>query len=609
MDGRRERMPLPLSGWTVSVSPDATKPVAICAQHMWLLGATRRRDDDDSSQVALTPPRAEPAVRCTIPWSTPDASREWNESMVQAASGLMAVHAGERGSPRRLGLDVASVAAGTLAAQGLLAARFARARGTDVQGVSSSVLQGALTYLYHHIAIGTSGGRFPFEALRDGLGPPFPTADGQLIELEALGGDTWLKFWRTLGVDAAIASSAWLPFVYRYLAGRCSLPIALHEATKRHTVDALVGMATATGLAACRVRGHAEVPLRDYERRPWTFRSWKGEATPTLGDARGSVSEPLRGVRVVEITSRLQGPLAGQLLRLLGADVTKVEPPNGDFGRSSPPLAGSVGAAYLAYNRRKRVEELDYTVPADKARLLELIADCDVFLHNWPKGRAERLGLDFEALSKTNTRLIHAHASGWGRAIEEPTRIAGDQLVQAHAGCGDVVSSTDNGTAPSRLTIVDTMGGLLACEGILATLCARENDGHGRAVETSLMGAALALRRATPRHRWTELDRPFATAQGHLIVRACTPTQRASLSRVCGVRTRSRVSVKREMIARCLATRAAAEWVAPLDDAGITAVVVRENASDVPDRWKESGLTERANDACWVPAAPWTFSP
>jgi len=354
---------LPFAGWTVAPPRDAELPSAICAEHLCLLGA-REMQHAGNGRLELHPPSdsssddaSAEVLSCVVSWTPFEQRTAVDEAIIQASSGLMAVHGRERGIPRRLGLDVASVAAGTIAAQGLLAGCLARARGKGVRDVRSSVLQGALSYLHHHLAIGTCGGSFPFQPMTDGdgRGPPFHTADGAWIELEALSGDAWLNFWKALDVDPELASQAWLPFVYRYLAGRCTLPAALHDATRRRIFADVKSAATANGLAACRVRAYEEV-FADRPHYPWTFASGDQPhlgVPPAQGHARGG---PLSGLRVIEVTSRLQGPFAGQLLRQLGAEVVKVEPRGGDFGRCSPPFAGSSGAAYLAYNHGKRVE-------------------------------------------------------------------------------------------------------------------------------------------------------------------------------------------------------------------------------------------------------------
>jgi crotonobetainyl-CoA:carnitine CoA-transferase CaiB-like acyl-CoA transferase len=423
---------------------------------------------------------------CRIGWRL--STGEVGEEAVQAESGLVDVHSRDLPEPRRLGIDVAGVAAGIVAAQGVLAGLIARRRGLEFREVTTSALQAALVYVRHHLAIATCGGRFPPVVEETAPGPPFRTADGEWVEIEVLSGQDWISFWQKLGVDRAdFVGRSWLPFVYRYLAGHCALSAELHTATRRYTVEQLRGIASACGVALCRVRGHRMA----FERPPWTITDFpapgRDERPPRDGTA------PLSGLRVIEAGTRLQGPLAGLLLGQLGAEVIKVEPPGGDFGRISPPLAGSTGAAYLAYNRGKHVVEVDYKCAGGRTELVELIAGADVFLHNWRPGRAESLGLDATALARANPGLVHAWSSGWGDAEDPPSEIAGDFLVQAHAGCGALLHPPGEPPVPSRVTLVDTTAGLLVCEGVLAGLYRRERTGLGCRVDTSLLAAATLL--------------------------------------------------------------------------------------------------------------------
>jgi crotonobetainyl-CoA:carnitine CoA-transferase CaiB-like acyl-CoA transferase len=643
--------PRPLDGWSVAIDSSAELPARICTRHLTLLGAT------GASSASRGAARADPRVAgalvvhraagadplpCTIRWhpGTGDGDgtspRHGSEAGIQADSGMMALHGADHGRPRRLGLDVASVAAGILAAQAVLAALLARSRGLAVPAVATSVLQGALVLLTHHVAIATCGDAFPVRlppAPR--RGSPFRTADGEWVELEALGGDAWLALWARLGVrEPSIAASAWLPFVYRHLAGRCAVPDALHDATRRHTLAELRRAADECGIALCRVRTYAELLADDRTREPaggadggagapWAIEGTLGAASPPARRDAAPPAAPLAGLRVVEVTSRLQGPLAGLLLRQLGAEVVKVEPPGGDFGRHSPPLAGGTGAAYLAYNRGKQVVEIDYKRPDGRARLAALAADADVFLHNWPLGRAESLGLDAATLARANPRLVVAHASGWGPGPDEPTRVAGDQLVQAYAACGAGLNPVDEPPFPSRVTLVDATGGLLACEGVLAGLLLRERTGRGCAVHTSLLAGAMALQRhvleravpndAEARHLlgrpvWGPLDRPVPTADGYLAVTVGDARTGRTLSHLCGVREAAHATEIEARIARRLHTRPAADWVRLLQAAGVPAAVVRDDVSTLPDDPRTARALECVDSSCWAPAPPWRLA-
>ena len=414
-----------------------------------------------------------------------------SEAAIQAVSGLMEVHGRQRGIPQRLAFDVASVCGGVLAAQGVLAARVSTLRGAPVSRVATSVLDAALLILTHHIAYATAADDWMVPADGDGGGPPFRTADGQWIEIEALTTESWHAFWTRIGASGVNLDTAALLFVLRYTTARCRLPAQLADAIARRTLDEVVAIAAEAGLPLCGVRSLDEV-ARDaaMPRVPWAIRPAETAAAARAAHAsarpeRTGVGSPLAGVRVIEVTSRLQGPLAGLLLRMLGADVVKVEPPGGDPGRMSPPRCGDDGAFFVAYNHGKVPIQLDLRTGIGRDALRDLIDGADVLLHNWRPGRAEQLGVDADAMLARNPALIWAHASGWGGAAPHGLDVATEYLVQAHAAIGAVVAT--------QLTIVDTMGGLIACEGILGALLQRERAGRGSRVDTSLLSAAMTL--------------------------------------------------------------------------------------------------------------------
>lgn len=560
-------------------------------------------------------------VRCAVESMT--------EVAAQARSGLMAVHGRDTGRPRRLELDVATAAAKILAAQGARAVELARLRGIELAGVATSALDGALLFVAHHVAIATSGDPLR-PAAGSGHGPPFLTADGHRVELEALSPGAWSDLWERLGVGRDVSAAAWSPFVLRYLAGSCALPPVLHEATARHDLAALREAAAASGVELCRQRTYAEVLADPQPAQPWTLTP-VGDAAPaattracaaaTRAHAVGpagvtsappavpaAAAEALTGVVVVELATRLQGPLAGHLLRLLGARVVKVEPPGGDIGRRSRAAFG--WAAYQAYNAGKEIVELDVKSPAGRGELRALAATADVFVHNSPPGRAERLGFDAAALARVNPALVHAHASGWGTA--GPTRIAGDFLVQAHAGCADGLTRAGELPRPSRVTLLDVTGGLLACDAILAGLVLRERGAGGCAVQTSLLAAAgllqrdvlraLAAGRETGRRGGRALrgplDEPLRTADGWLVVPPEDLTVAEQAARADGMGRGLKAWLRERDSARARAELAAA---------GACAVPVREDLAALADDESIAGRMRRLNGGCLVPAPPWRF--
>lgn len=601
-------MLLPLVDLAVT-NNSAHRAGELCAEHLNLLGARTLKGAGNACLAgALTVGGIDGGeIDCRMPWQPSGAPS--SEATIQAISGLIGVHSLDRKAPVRLGLDVASAATGILATQGILAALIARRRGQAVRSVRTTALDGALIFLRHHLAIATSDGTFPFRLPESGGRPPFCTSDGQWFEIEALSGDSWKAFWATLGLDPIeAAGKAWLPYVYRYLSGRCRLPMALHEATRRHSFGEVCGIAAQLGIGLCRVRTYHELleepnsSLGTLLAPPWTITpSDSRTARHSPANSYGRPG-PLQGMRVVEATSRLQGPLAGLLLGMLGAEVTKVEPPGGDFGKHSPPLAGTAGAAYLAYNLGKTCVEIDYKSPSGISQLRELVAGADVFIHNWRPGRAGQLGLDAESLLRLNPALVYAEASGWG-SHPPPCTIAGDFLVQAYAACGDGLNSPGEPPFPSPLTLVDVTGGLVACEGILAALYLRELTGHGSKVETSLLAGAMWLQSTTLRSvaaaiqsgrsagPLSDYDRPLPTNDGFLVID----------DRDC------RVSSMVEDLGP-LHGRNAREWEGLLLDAGIAAGAVRTDLRSLSSDPRFAQIVQRVHEGCFLPAPPWRFN-
>lgn len=411
----------------------------------------------------------------------PDSER--GELEAQALTGLMAVNGRAWGGPRPIAFQVCSVAAGILGATGVLAAQVANRRGAAVRRVETSLLGAGLCYLRHHLAIATCGASLPPRLSRPGHGAAFASGDGHLVELDFVQQRSWAGFWLELGAEREDIGRGWLPFAFRYNLATCALPAGLERAASAHTLDALSEAAARHDVGLRVVRTDPEPHWRELP--PWRLEGLLPCGAPAAGTA-GSL--PLEGIHVVEVTTRVQGPLAGRLLQLLGASVTRVEPPGGDPARTVPPAAGGDGATFVAYNDGKRVVEIDYKTPAGRGRLDELLAGADVFLHNWPHGRAGKLGLEPAALARRSASLVVCHAAGWPGGSEEAGALGTDTMVQAHLGLA-------SGERPytSQVTIVDVLGGLVACEGVLAGLLLRERTGRGWAVETSLASAAMTV--------------------------------------------------------------------------------------------------------------------
>jgi crotonobetainyl-CoA:carnitine CoA-transferase CaiB-like acyl-CoA transferase len=420
-----------------------------------------------------------------VEWAGPVEVPVRGEADVQAACGIMHVHGRRYGRPTQLGFDYAAVAAGVLASQGVLAARLAAVRGISVRRVTTSVAQAALLAVSQYLAAATADD--PDDEFAAG-GPPFVSADGVRFELETLDAQAWQRFWVPLGAGETAVRRGWRPFQHRFATATCPLPEALHQATRAVVFADLAAFAAGAGVSVVPVR--EGFPPEDV--RPWRVTRVAGPpAAPGLGTG---TSLPLDGLVVVESCRRVQGPLAGHLLRMLGATVVRIEPPGGDPARGVPPMAGDCSARHLALNRGKRVVEIDLNTPAGRRAVHELVAGADVFLHNWAPGKAAALGLDASQLSAIRPGLVYAAASGWGDLPRPP--LGTDYLVQAHSGIAALVNP--DRPEPSLMTLTDVLGGLVCAAGVLAGLLARARTGAGQRVDSSLLSAAAVCRPDRP---------------------------------------------------------------------------------------------------------------
>ena len=221
------------------------------------------------------------------------------------------------------------------------------------------------------------------------------------------------------------------------------------------------------------------------------------------------MSGPLEGIRVVDCSTVLAGPYATMILGDLGADVVKVEPPDGDATRGwGPPWVGVEAdgtrtAAYaLAINRNKRSIRLDLRGPAGAEVLRRLLTPADVLVENYRPGALARFGLGDEALRAINPGLIHASITGYGPASPDPARPGYDFVIQAESGLMSITGAPDeDGGHPTKVgvAISDVVTGLNAAIAILAALLARDRDtgggarkASGQRIDLSLLGSTLA---------------------------------------------------------------------------------------------------------------------
>jgi crotonobetainyl-CoA:carnitine CoA-transferase CaiB-like acyl-CoA transferase len=317
------------------------------------------------------------------------------------------------------------------------------------------------------------------------------------------------------------------------------------------------------------------------------------------------VASALAGVKVLDFSRVLAGPLATMLLGDLGATVTKVEPPGGDETRHwGPPYDAAGEATYFqSVNRNKRSVVLDLTDPRDHARARGLALEADVLVENFRPGVLERFDLGYDELHALNPGLVYCSITGFGRG-EGATLPGYDLLIQALGGLMSITGSPDGEPQKVGVALVDVLAGLFAAVGILAALRHREATGEGQRVEVELMSALLAglvnqasaytvagvvPTRMGNQHPSIAPYELYDCADGELVLAVGNDRQFGALCQALGVpaladdprfaTNGSRVEHREalhELLAERLAERPAQDWVGILTDSRVPAGVVND---------------------------------
>jgi crotonobetainyl-CoA:carnitine CoA-transferase CaiB-like acyl-CoA transferase len=297
---------------------------------------------------------------------------------------------------------------------------------------------------------------------------------------------------------------------------------------------------------------------------------------------------PLSGVRVIDVTTVVSGPVCTALLADQGASVIKIEPPEGDIIRRTAG-DGEFTAMFVACNRGKRSVALDLKHPAacDVVRRLALVSD--VFVQNFRPGAMDRLGLGAEALRALNPRLVYASISGVGESGPYAKQRVYDPVIQSLSGLADVQTDPETGRPRMVRTIIaDKTTGAFAAQAICAALFARERTGEGQHVHLSMLDAMITFLwpeamsdQAIPgRAKPTGPPRPdliFRTADGFITAGSvsnaewrglCTALDKSEWIEDPRFRTLSARSAngaeRIALVGAVLATRPTQEWLARL---------------------------------------------
>jgi crotonobetainyl-CoA:carnitine CoA-transferase CaiB-like acyl-CoA transferase len=568
-----------------------------------------------------------------------------DEALVAAATGIQALQWSWARRPVWLVTPVVGYMTGILAALGVTAAFLARRRGAPATRLSVSGIGGAFalnsgTYvtgmgreyegsLSRH---GDPRGVYPTYAL-------YETADGWLF-VGALTQTFWVKLMTVLGREDLLAHPSLQvnPLAFGAPAVRDLVRAELEPMFRTRTTADWVEHLRAGDVPCGPVQTRAEflndpdaralglaVPIDD----PLLGPTWQAAAPAAFSDTpapqpspapppgadtetvRGAVAgwrravarrsaspsaAPLAGVRVVDLTSFIAGPFCPMLLADLGADVVKVEAPEGDPFRMA-------AFGFVGWNRGKRSLVLDLKRPEGSGVLLDLVRAADVLVDNFRAGVLERLDLGWERLAAANPRLVHTSITGFGSSGPLATLPGFDPVFQARSGLAQAQGGSD---APVLHMVAynDYCAGALGALATVAALAARERTGRGQRVDVSLFRTAFVAQAAhavlsrggTPGDRGGRDHlgpaagrRLYACADGWLCVAAGTPGEVSALGKLAGVVLGSDDSPDgpgAAAVAAILASLTRASALARLADAGVPAAPCRT----LEDLFADSGL-------------------
>ena len=306
---------------------------------------------------------------------------------------------------------------------------------------------------------------------------------------------------------------------------------------------------------------------------------------------------PLNGYRVVDLTSNVAGPLATMILGDQGADVIKVEAPDGgDATRAGGNRRGGFTASFLNNNRNKRSIVLDLKTRRGLEALMRLVTGADVFIQNFRPGVAERLGVGEDAIRAVSPKIVYVSISGFGEKGPYAEKPAYDPVIQGFTGLATIQAGSDEARPRLLRTILpDKLTAITASQAITAALLARERTGEGQHVRLSMLEAVMAFLWASDmgsqtfvgdeperQEPATAFDLIYETADGYMTVAALTDRQWATLARVVerlewlederfktsALRQRN-IEARLALTQEALLARPATEWLDRLTAAGV----------------------------------------
>ncbi|QHE84171.1 CaiB/BaiF CoA transferase family protein [Hydrogenophaga sp. BPS33] len=317
----------------------------------------------------------------------------------------------------------------------------------------------------------------------------------------------------------------------------------------------------------------------------------------------GAAGRPLEGVKVLECSSYLSGPLCAQMLSDLGAHVLKVEPPTGDPYRNFGHKQGGTSVPWTNANHGKKSVSLDLKAPQDMQRMKALIAEADLYIENWRPHVSASLGLGYEATRALNPRLVHFSITGFGADGPAASEPAYDALLQGRTGLAFFEAAGGTPKA-SESYLVDKIVAVFCAQMALAALVKRDRTGQAVHLQTSMLDIMSYFNFTDMFQNMTYLEdtaapaytpQPIlATLDGHIVVSPVTGKQLGRTLEAVGhpewKEDLKRITDKKEMtrtfferVAGPLKTRSSAEWVAVFTEMDVPVAPVnspREHFSD-----------------------------
>ncbi|MDD5544482.1 MAG: CoA transferase [Acidobacteriia bacterium] len=320
---------------------------------------------------------------------------------------------------------------------------------------------------------------------------------------------------------------------------------------------------------------------------------------------------PLEHIRVCDLSRILSGPYCTMTLGDLGAEIIKVEPPQGDDTRRwGPPFLEGESTYFLSINRNKKSIVLDLKSPEGKELLRKLIQKSDVLVENFKTGTLERLGFGYPQASQLNPRLIYCSITGYGQTGPKASAPGFDVVIQGESGAMDVTGFPDGPPTKFGLSIADIVTGMNAVQAILAALLVREKTGRGQRIDIALLDSLVACltyhaqsqlagetpRRLGNRHPSIAPYETFKASDGYINIgvgsenlweKFCAALDRKELCSDPRFRTNQdrlkNYASLRSLLETIMETRTRASWQKAFDAAGVPCGQIKSVAETLGD--------------------------